>query len=156
MKQHFICVCVCVCVCVSVSRQNSHVWGSESPQNINEHESNSLKGNALCPLIKNKRSYRSLFSYRTYSDWWHFSGYDEEHCFVSCSCRTCSRVTWCTTSFLPMCQWFSGLGFSWSLDRKRGGGHSLARRSPNLTPIDFFFWSFVKDTACREKAQSTN
>jgi len=40
--------------------------------------------------------------------------------------------------------------------QEKGGGAFLARRSPNLTPIDFFFWSFVKDTACREKAQSTN
>jgi hypothetical protein len=58
-----------------------------------------------------------------FDDWWHFSGYDGEHCFVSfvsCSCGNSLLVRWCTTSLPPLRLCLSGQGVSWSFDRKVG------------------------------------
>jgi hypothetical protein len=34
--------------------------------------------------------------------------------------------------------------------------HSLALRSPDLIPLDIFFWEFVKEIVYREKVKSVN
>jgi hypothetical protein len=78
------------------------------------------------------------------SSWWHISGYDGEHYFVSCPCGNSFPVTWCTTSRLPSCSYLSGHGGSWSFYRKRGI-HSLALHCPDLIPLDLFFWGFIKE-----------
>jgi len=76
-------------------------------------------------------------------DWWKFPGYDGEHCFASCSYGHTFPVRRCTTLYLPSCLWLSGQEVFWSLDRERGA-YFLASSSPDFTPLDIFFWGFVK------------
>jgi hypothetical protein len=66
-----------------------------------------------------------------------------------CPCRNSFTVRWCTTSLLQSFSCLCGHGVSWSLDRKRGP-------IPDLTPLNFFFWEFVKDIVYRENLQDVN
>jgi len=87
-------------------------------------------------------------------DWWHFSIYDEEHCFAWCPCGNSFPVTWCTSPLHPSCSCLSEQGVSRSFDRKRL--IPCPPSSPDSTSLDFFYWGVVKDNVCLKKLQNVN
>jgi hypothetical protein len=135
MKQYFM--------CVVINRQNCHIWGSENPHDFTEHEYDSLKVSVLCAFMKNKAI--SPFSF-------------EEAMVTSDTFMTMIEYTaLCYVHVGTVLQLDGALPpishhIHAFLDRKipdhgigRGGPVLISPHSPDMTPLNFFFWVFVKD-----------
>lgn len=128
-----------------VNKQNVRIWGSEKPHAIREHERDSPKVHVWCALKHNRVIGPFFFSEKTV--------------------RSGPYLDMLQNFFLPQVQGQRNIIFQqdgapphWALavrdwlDRKfpgrwigRGGPIPWPPRSPDLTPLDFFLWGYIKD-----------
>lgn len=103
------------------------------------------------------KSYLSFLFWRTCSDCWHISEYDEKHCFESRPYGKIFPVRLCTTPVLPSCSFFLGEGVSLSLVAVRRTD-ALTPRTSDLVPQDILLLLgfFLEETFRRGKVQNVN
>lgn len=135
-----------------VNRHNVRIWGTENPKAIIEHVRDSPKVNVFCAISKLK-VYGPFFfmeptvNGRRYLDMlqnWLMPQMDEDsddYIFQQDGCPT--HFHYDVRDYLN-----TNLSQRW-IGRFGPEDEALMRwppRSPDLTPCDFFFWGFVKDT----------
>jgi hypothetical protein len=129
-----------------VNRYNCYIWGSENLHDINEHGQDSLKV-VWCALMKNE----------PISSFFGENPVVTNDTFLAMGCLSVGTVfhlDGAPNHFSHHVHAF--------LDRElpvhwigRGGSFPWLQ-SQDLTPMDFFFWEFVKDTVYCEKMQNMN
>ena len=128
-----------------VNRHNARIWGSENPHAVFETVRDSPKLNVWCGLMHNNIIGPFFFSEttitaNTYLDMWQL--------FVVPQIQDIPDLIFQQDGAPP--HW--GLAVRAYLDTTypgrwigRGGPINWPPRSPDITPLDFFLWGYVKD-----------
>lgn len=132
-----------------VNKHNCRIWGSENPRQSLEHVRDSPKLNVFCALSKSKVYGPFFFQEKTingivYLDMLdnflipQIDNDDEERSLHFMQDGAPPHYLSDVRDFLNAR--FPGTWIG------RGGPIAWPPRSPDLTPLDFFFWGFIKDT----------
>jgi hypothetical protein len=128
-----------------VNRQNLIIWGSQNPHQVVEHVRDSPKVNVFCAVHRTQVYRPFFFAEATVTG--HVYLDMLEHFLVTQLDE--NNVIWQQDGALPHYH----RDVTWHLNQKfperwigRGGYIPWPPRSPNLTPMDFSFWGFVKDS----------
>ena len=128
-----------------VNRHNVRIWGIENPRAYLEQERNSPKVNVWCALLHNRVIGPFFFTEQTVTQDSYLAMLEE---YAYPQLAEVDGVIFQQDGAPP--HW--GLRVRESLDRQfpgkwigRGGPIPWPARSPDVTPLDFFFWGYVKD-----------
>lgn len=133
-------------VCGKVNRHNCRIWGSENPRVVIEHERDSPKVNVWCGLMHDRIIGPFFFAEANVNRW---SYLDMLELYAVPQLQELQPEIifqqdgapphWarCVRDFLNATFPERWIG--------RGGPTKWPPRSPDLTPLDFFLWGFVKD-----------
>ena len=128
-----------------VNRHNVRIWGKENPREYHEREMNSPKVNVWCAVLRNKVIGPYFFPEETVNQDGYLKMLEE---YALPILQRMPRILFQQDGAPP--HW--GLRVRALLDREfpnkwigRGGPISWPARSPDITPLDFFFWGYVKD-----------
>jgi hypothetical protein len=144
-------------VCGVVNRHNCRIWGSESPHAVREYERDSPKLNVWCALPRHEVIGPFFFQEKTVNS----TNYLDmlELFAVSQVAHLQPNVFfqqggapphWGLTVRKYLNKTFPN---RW-IGRGRDGPIPWPPRSPDITPLDFFFWDYVKDQVFRSKIGS--
>jgi hypothetical protein len=127
-----------------VNRHNVRIWGLENPRVVFENERDSPKVNVWCALMHNKVIGPFFFLAHHFSNC--LPGHDGALCCTSEEFQP--QVVLQQDGTLPhwglLVRQFLDATFSnrWT---GRDGPTPWPPRSPDITPLDFFLWGYVKD-----------
>ena len=128
-----------------VNRHNVRIWGTENPREYLEQERNSPKVNVWCGLLYNTVIGPFFFAEQTVTQYSYLEMLEN---FVYPQLAHVQNVIFQQDGAPP--HW--ALSVRRSLDENfpnrwigRGGSIPWPARSPDVTPLDFFFWGYVKD-----------
>jgi hypothetical protein len=133
-------------VCGKVNRHNCRIWGSENPRVVIEHERDSPKVNVWCGVMHDRIIGPFFFAEANVNRW---SYLDMLELYAVPQLQELQPEIifqqdgapphWarCVRDFLNATFPERWIG--------RGGPTKWPPRSPDLTPLDFFLWGFVKD-----------
>lgn len=133
-------------VCGKVNRHNCRIWGSENPRTVIVHERDSPKVNVWCGVMHDRIIGPFFFAEANVNRW---SYLDMLELYAVPQLQELQPEIifqqdgapphWarCVRDFLNATFPERWIG--------RGGPTKWPPRSPDLTPLDFFLWGFVKD-----------
>ena len=129
----------------AVNRHNVRIWGTQNPREYTEKELNSPKVNVWCAVLHNRVIGPYFFEELTINQ---DSYLEMLNTFAFPILRTIPQLVF-QQDGSPV-HW--GLRVRETLDRTfqhrwigRGGPVAWPARSPDVTPLDFFLWGYVKD-----------
>ncbi|KFM71471.1 hypothetical protein X975_17910, partial [Stegodyphus mimosarum] len=134
---------------------NVRIWGSENPHEYREAQRDSSKVNVWCGLMHDRVIGPFFFTEKTVSSVVYLRHVGKFR--ISTTRRdssTCVFATkWCTPHWNTIVRsslndHFTGRWIG------RGGPTPWPARSPDITPLDFFLWGFVKDNVYRRRVSN--
>ena len=141
-------------VCLESLTNNARIWGSENPQVTRELQRDSGKVNVWCGLLCNKVIGPFFFQQKTITADIYLQTLTE---YVAPQLEEFQPHSLFQQDEAPP-HW--GKKVREFLDQKfsnrwigRGGPIFWPPRSPDITPLDFFLWGFVKDIVYRTKVK---
>jgi hypothetical protein len=134
-----------------VNRRNVHVWGTEQPRRVVEHERNSLKVNVFCAMSKAKIYGPFFLAEKTIGEFyyldmlqsWLFPQLEQDEANIILQLDGAPphfhrEVRSLLNGTLPH-RWIGRGADDDDMFLK------WPPRSPDLTPLDFYFWGYIKD-----------
>lgn len=130
-------------VCGKVNRHNCRVWGTENPHLVVEYQRDTPKVNVWCCLLKTGVIGPFFFGEPTITATTYLDML-EQYAFPLLPPGTIFQQDGAPPHYSNIVRTSLNERFpdSWI---GRGGPTSWPPRSPDLTPLDFFLWGFVKD-----------
>ncbi|KFM65773.1 hypothetical protein X975_25152, partial [Stegodyphus mimosarum] len=136
-----------------VNRHNVRIWGSENPHEYREAQRDSTKVNVWCGLMHDRVIGPFVFTEKTVSSVVYLDMLEnfvfpqleelQPHVFLQ---QDGAPSHWGNIVRSSLNDHFTG--------RWIGRGGTWAPRSPNITPLDFFLWGFVRDNVCRRRVSN--
>jgi hypothetical protein len=127
-----------------VNRHNLIIWGSQNPHQIVEHMQDSPKLNVFC--AESKKQVYGPFFFADATVTGHLCLDMQEYCLVSQ--LDVNNAIWQQDGAPPHYHRYVTRYLNQTFPERwigRGGCISWPPRSPDLIPMDFSFWGFVKD-----------
>ncbi|KFM59228.1 hypothetical protein X975_23270, partial [Stegodyphus mimosarum] len=138
-----------------VNRHNVRIWGSENPHEYREAQRDSRKVNVWCGLMHDRVIGPFFFTEKTVSSVVYLDVLEnfvfpqleelQPHVFLQ---QDGAPPHWDTIVRSSWKDHFTGRWIG------RGGPIPWPPRSPDITPLDFFLWGFVKDNVYRRRVSN--